>query len=81
MYGMEPLEGVFSSPEKSPKKRNGVPHNSTIEEEEDMDIGQSKQYLVSVFVALRCMAKNYPIICQAPSQSLLRCYQRVKMER
>ena len=40
-HGLEPLDGIFSSPEKSPVKRNGVNHNSTIEEEEDMDIGHS----------------------------------------
>ena len=41
-HGLEPIDGIFSSPEKSPVKRNGTALNSTIEEEEeDMDIGQS----------------------------------------
>ena len=40
-HGLEPIDGIFSSPEKSPFKRNGTAHESTIEEEEDMDIGQS----------------------------------------
>ncbi|KAL9122815.1 MAG: hypothetical protein Q9187_000625 [Circinaria calcarea] len=40
-HGLEPLDGIFSSPEKSPAKRNGAGHSSTIEEEEEMDIGQS----------------------------------------
>ena len=45
MNDMEPLQGLFSSPEKSPQKRNGVQHDSTIVEdetdEESMDIGSS----------------------------------------
>ena len=39
--GMEPLDGIFSSPEKSPPKRNGVKHDSTITEDETMDMGES----------------------------------------
>ncbi|MCJ1307345.1 hypothetical protein MMC25_000991 [Agyrium rufum] len=40
-HGLEPLDGLFSSPEKSPAKRNGVHHNSTIADETDMTIGES----------------------------------------
>ena len=40
-YGLEPIEGIFSSPEKSPAKGNGTAKNSTINTEEDMDIGNS----------------------------------------
>ncbi|KAA6409955.1 MAG: RmlC-like cupin [Lasallia pustulata] len=40
-HGLEPIDGIFSSPEKSPPKRNGATENATIIEEEDMDIGQS----------------------------------------
>ena len=41
-HGLEPIDGIFSSPEKSPVKQNGSGHQSTITEEEDMDIGHSK---------------------------------------
>ncbi|MCJ1352632.1 MAG: hypothetical protein MMC33_002616 [Icmadophila ericetorum] len=40
-HGLEPIDGIFSSPQKSPEKRNGVGHNTTADEEEDMDIGDS----------------------------------------
>ncbi|MCJ1405890.1 hypothetical protein MMC11_009120 [Xylographa trunciseda] len=40
-HGLEPIDGIFSSPEKSPVKQNGIGHDSTIVEEEDMDIGES----------------------------------------
>ncbi|KAL8964062.1 MAG: hypothetical protein Q9183_004734 [Haloplaca sp. 2 TL-2023] len=44
-HGMEPMTGLFSSPEKSPPKRNGVVHKTTtvVEQEEDetMNIGSS----------------------------------------
>ncbi|KAI4122267.1 MAG: hypothetical protein LQ338_005914 [Usnochroma carphineum] len=42
-HGMEPVSGLFSSPEKSPPKRNGVLQPSAIDEEEDetMNIGSS----------------------------------------
>ncbi|MCJ1288102.1 hypothetical protein MMC26_007457 [Xylographa opegraphella] len=40
-HGLEPIDGIFSSPEKSPVKHNGPGHESTIVEEEDMDIGES----------------------------------------
>ncbi|KAI9774969.1 MAG: hypothetical protein M1840_000185 [Geoglossum simile] len=43
--GLEPMEGIFSSPEKSPEKpptrSNGAAKNSTINTEEEMDIGNS----------------------------------------
>ena len=45
-HGMEPMTGLFSSPEKSPPKRNGVVHKTTtvVEQEEDetMNIGSSE---------------------------------------
>ena len=41
-HGLEPIDGIFSSPEKSPVKQNGIGHESTIAEEEDMDIGESE---------------------------------------
>ena len=41
-HGLEPIDGIFSSPEKSPVKRNGVNHNATIAEEESMDTGESE---------------------------------------
>ncbi|MCJ1479676.1 hypothetical protein MMC13_008362 [Lambiella insularis] len=40
-HGLEPIDGIFSSPEKSPAKQNGNGNHSTITEEEDMDIGES----------------------------------------
>lgn len=42
-HGMEPMSGLFSSPTKSPPKRNGVHQNSTVDEDEDetMNIGSS----------------------------------------
>lgn len=40
-HGLEPMDGIFSSPEKSPLKMNGVNYQSTIEEEEDMVLGES----------------------------------------
>jgi len=40
-HGLEPIDGIFSSPEKSPAKQNGNAHHSTITDEEDMDIGHS----------------------------------------
>ncbi|KAI4255754.1 MAG: hypothetical protein LQ352_002405 [Teloschistes flavicans] len=43
-HGMEILDGLFSSPEKSPPKRNGVALASTILEQDDdetMDVGSS----------------------------------------
>ncbi|KAL9000248.1 MAG: hypothetical protein Q9188_005718 [Gyalolechia gomerana] len=42
-YGMEPISGLFSSPAKSPPKRNGVQPNPTIDGDEDetMNIGSS----------------------------------------
>ncbi|KAL8841760.1 MAG: hypothetical protein Q9170_000793 [Blastenia crenularia] len=42
-YGLEPMSKLFSSPEKSPPKRNGVPPDTTIDEDQDetMNIGSS----------------------------------------
>ncbi|KAL8718605.1 MAG: hypothetical protein Q9225_004268 [Loekoesia sp. 1 TL-2023] len=42
-HGMEPMSNLFSSPEKSPPKRNGVQPNPTIYESDDetMNIGSS----------------------------------------
>ncbi len=40
-HGLEPIDGIFSSPEKSPPKRNGISHNATITEDETMDLGES----------------------------------------
>ncbi|MCJ1384943.1 hypothetical protein MMC17_008061 [Xylographa soralifera] len=40
-HGLEPIDGIFSSPEKSLVKQNGAGHESTNMEEEDMDIGES----------------------------------------
>lgn len=42
--GMEETAGLFSSPEKSPPKPNGLSHHSTVielEEDETMNIGSS----------------------------------------
>ena len=58
-HGLEPIDGIFSSPEKSPVKRNGTGHDASIEEEEDMDIGQSTRafndslHVVSHLIPLR----------------------------
>ena len=41
-HGLEPIDGLFSSPEKSPAKQNGNGHQSTIMEEEYIGIGHSK---------------------------------------
>ncbi|MCJ1467799.1 hypothetical protein MMC07_006424, partial [Pseudocyphellaria aurata] len=38
--GLETIDGIFSSPEKSPAKTNGVNEISAISEGESMDIGQ-----------------------------------------
>ncbi|KAI9776978.1 MAG: hypothetical protein M1839_009122 [Geoglossum umbratile] len=44
-YGLEPIDGIFSSPAKSPEKSptrgNGAAKNSTITTEEEMEIGNS----------------------------------------
>lgn len=43
-HGMEPIDNLFSSPEKSPPKPNGVLHPSTVmeqDEDETMNIGSS----------------------------------------
>ncbi|KAI9684696.1 MAG: hypothetical protein M1829_000071 [Trizodia sp. TS-e1964] len=43
-HGLEPIDGIFSSPEKGPPQRNAaIPrgNNSTITSEIDMDVGQS----------------------------------------
>lgn len=41
-HGMEPLEGVFSSPEKSPAKRSSSSRrDATITTSEEMDIDES----------------------------------------
>lgn len=42
--GLESIDGIFSSPEKSPAKSNGLNQISTISEGESMDIGQSEQF-------------------------------------
>lgn len=49
-HGMEPVSGLFSSPEKSPPKRNGVLQPSAIDEEEDetMNIGSSMSSSLSL---------------------------------
>ncbi|KAI9815723.1 MAG: hypothetical protein M1827_002119 [Pycnora praestabilis] len=41
--GLEVVDGLFSSPEKSPVKHNGVTNNTTVTSEEDMDFGQTVQ--------------------------------------
>ena len=44
-HGMEPMKGLFSSPEKSPLSRNGIYEQSTMMEgdvDETMDIESSK---------------------------------------
>lgn len=49
-HGMEVLDGLFSSPEKSPPKRNGVLPASTVMEEDDdesMDVGSSTWSIAS----------------------------------
>ncbi|KAI9726224.1 MAG: hypothetical protein M1834_009394 [Cirrosporium novae-zelandiae] len=40
-YGLQPVDGLFSSPEKSPDRINGTRLNATISSEEDMDVDQS----------------------------------------
>lgn len=40
-HGLESIDGIFSSPEKSPAKPYGLNQISTISEGESMDIGQS----------------------------------------
>lgn len=42
--GLESIDGIFSSPEKSPAKPNGLDQFSTISEGETMDIGQSENF-------------------------------------
>ncbi|KAF2016624.1 hypothetical protein BU24DRAFT_206802 [Aaosphaeria arxii CBS 175.79] len=41
-YGMEPISGIFSSPEKSPAKRDTFSGNATVIESESMDIDESE---------------------------------------
>ena len=50
-HGLEPIDGIFSSPEKSPLKRNGVNHNTTIAEEESMDTGESETSICMIPVS------------------------------
>lgn len=49
--GMEETAGLFSSPEKSPPKPNGVSHRTTtvveLEEDETMNIGSSMSWVLS----------------------------------
>lgn len=40
-HGLEPIDGIFSSPEKSPVKQNGFTQQATIIEDDSMDIGSS----------------------------------------
>lgn len=40
-HGLEPIDGIFSSPEKAVPQRNGVTQYSTIMEDDSMDIGSS----------------------------------------
>lgn len=47
--GLESIDGIFSSPEKSPAKSNGLNQISTISEGESMDIGQSEDFIYAVF--------------------------------
>lgn len=47
--GLESIDGIFSSPEKSPAKVDGLNQISTISEGESMDIGQSETFFLTVF--------------------------------
>lgn len=40
-HGLEPIDGIFSSPEKANPKQNGVTQYSTILEDDSMEIGSS----------------------------------------
>lgn len=40
-HGLEPIDGIFSSPEKASPKQNGVTQYSTILEDDSMEIGSS----------------------------------------
>lgn len=40
-HGLEPKDGIFSSPEKPNTKQNGLKQYSTILEDDSMDIGSS----------------------------------------
>lgn len=40
-HGLEPIDGIFSSPEKTSPKQNGVVQYSTILEDDSMEIGSS----------------------------------------
>ncbi|KAI9880484.1 MAG: hypothetical protein M1830_002836 [Pleopsidium flavum] len=40
-HGLELIDGLFSSPEKSSRRPNGITNNTTISSEEDMDLGDS----------------------------------------
>ena len=40
-HGLEPIDGIFSSPEKAAPRENGVTQYSTIIEDDSMDIGSS----------------------------------------
>lgn len=55
-HGLEPIDGIFSSPEKSPAKQIGNAHNSTITEEEDMDIGHSTYKWKVINLGLRVLS-------------------------
>jgi len=40
-HGLELIDGLFSSPEKSSRRPNGITNNTTISSEEDMELGDS----------------------------------------
>ena len=42
-HGLEPIEGIFSSPQKPLLKQNGATQYSTITEDDSMDTGDSSE--------------------------------------
>jgi centromere protein C len=48
-HGMEELDGMFSSPEKSPVKNGYANNNESIINSEDMEMGNSMCFYISAF--------------------------------
>ena len=51
--GLELVEGLFSSPEKSSRRSNGITNNTTISSEEDMELVDSTLHQGTAVSVLR----------------------------
>ncbi|KAH0541856.1 hypothetical protein FGG08_003661, partial [Glutinoglossum americanum] len=74
-YGLEPIEGIFSSPtkspEKSPTRKNGAAQNSTLTTEEEMDIGSSTAPEPTDVLSERRRTINPPPRARSPIKTFL----------